>query len=387
VSWRPTATRAVLEQRATLLARARQFFADGGVLEVDTPMVVNAPVTDVHIHSARVDLGAPVAASGSPPTSGAPSPAAGAAASQPATVPAAGSALPQPATTSRPFFLHTSPEYAMKRLLAAGSGDIYQICHVVRGFERGRLHNAEFTLIEWYRLGFTLDDLMSEVDALVRALLGPVATGHASERITYREAFVRELGLDPFTASLGELREAARKLGFADTGPAGSAAPGNAAGSVGASRSAAAVPTATAAPHRDELLDLLMGAAVGPRLGANALTFVHGYPATQAALARLDPQDPRAALRFELYCEGVELANGFNELASAAEQRARFNQDNAERHRAGLPAFPPDELLLAALEAGLPECSGVALGFDRTLMLATGAMTIDEVLPFPTERA
>jgi lysyl-tRNA synthetase class 2 len=130
-----------------------------------------------------------------------------------------------------------------------------------------------------------------------------------------------------------------------------------------------------------------MGAAVGPRLGANALTFVHSYPATQAALARLDPQDPRAALRFELYCEGVELANGFHELASAAEQRARFTQDNAERHRAGLPAFPPDELLLAALEAGLPECSGVALGFDRTLMLATGAKNIDAVLPFPTERA
>jgi elongation factor P--(R)-beta-lysine ligase len=354
----------MLEQRAILLARARSFFADGGVLEVDTPMVVNAPVTDVHIHSARVDLGAPVAAAGAP-------------ASQPVSVPAAGSALPQAAETSRPLFLHTSPEYAMKRLLAAGSGDIYQICHVVRGFERGRLHNAEFTLIEWYRLGFTLSDLMSEVDALVRALLGPVATGHASERISYREAFVRELSLDPFTASLAELQAAARKLGFADAGQAGSASLGNVAGSRGA----------TAEPHRDELLDLLMGAAVGPRLGANALTFVHGYPATQAALARLDPQDPRAALRFELYCAGVELANGFHELSSAAEQRTRFNQDIAERHRAGLPAFPPDELLLAALEAGLPECSGVALGFDRTLMLATGAKTIDEVLPFPTERA
>jgi elongation factor P--(R)-beta-lysine ligase len=331
--WRPTATRAMLEQRAILLARVRSFFADGGVLEVDTPMVVNAPVTDVHIHSARVDLGAPLVAPGAP----------------------AGHAK-----AARPFFLHTSPEYAMKRLLAAGSGDIYQICHVVRGFERGRLHNAEFTLVEWYRLGFTLDDLMSEVDALVRALLGPIATGHASERMTYREAFLQELALDPFTASLSELQAAARKLGFAD---------------------------AATDPHRDELLDFLMGACVGTRLGSNALTFVHGYPATQAALARLDPQDPRAALRFELYCEGVELANGFHELASAAEQRARFNHDIAERRRTGLPVVPPDELLLAALEAGLPECSGVALGFDRTLMLATGAKTIDEVLPFPTERA
>jgi elongation factor P--(R)-beta-lysine ligase len=323
----------MLEQRAILLARARRFFADGGVLEVDTPMVVNAPVSDVNIHSALVDLGAPFTGAAPVPGSGC-------------------------AEARRPFFLHTSPEYAMKRLLAAGSGDIYQICHVVRGFERGRFHNAEFTLVEWYRLGFTLDDLMSEVDALVRALLGPVASGHGSERITYREAFLRELQLDPFVASLDELAEAAKKSGFA-----GAAAP------------------------RDELLDFLMGAVVGPNLGANALTFVHGYPATQAALARLDPHDPRAALRFELYCEGVELANGFHELASAAEQRARFNHDIAERRRAGLPAFPPDEFLLAALEAGLPECSGVALGFDRTLMLASGAKTIDEILPFPTERA
>jgi lysyl-tRNA synthetase class 2 len=317
--WRPTATRAMLEQRAALLARARRFFADGGVLEVDTPMVVNAPVTDIHIHSARVDLGA---------------------------------------AAEHAYFLHTSPEYAMKRLLAAGSGDIYQICHVVRGFERGRLHNAEFTLIEWYRLGFTLDDLMSEVDALVRVLLGPVATGHSSERISYREAFLREMRLDPFTASMEELRAAAGKLGFQ-----------------------------TEAAQRDELLDLLMGSAIGPRLGANALTFVHSYPATQAALARLDPRDSRAALRFELYCDGVELANGFHELASAAEQGKRFDEDNAERRRTGLPVYAPDELLLAALTAGLPDCSGVALGFDRTVMLATGARTIDEVLSFPTERA
>jgi lysyl-tRNA synthetase class 2 len=316
----------MLEQRALLLARARRFFADGGVLEVDTPMVVNAPVTDIHIHSARVDLGPEARHS---------------------------------------YFLHTSPEYAMKRLLASGSGDIYQICHVVRGFERGRLHNAEFTLVEWYRLGFSLADLMSEVDALVRALLGPVATGRVSERISYREAFLREMKLDPFTASMEELRQAVSKLGFKGT-------PGGA---------------GTTASSRDELLDLLMGAVVGPRLGAKALTFVHAYPASQAALARLDPDDPRAALRFELYCDGVELANGFHELASAAEQRARFEQDNRERQRVGLPVHAPDELLLAALAAGLPECSGVALGFDRTVMIATGAKSIDEVLAFPTERA
>jgi lysyl-tRNA synthetase class 2 len=173
---------------------------------------------------------------------------------------------------------------------------------------------------------------------------------------------LRDLQLDPFTATLSELQGAAKKLGFSE-------------------------PPSAADPRRDELLELLMGAAIGPRLGSNALTFVHGYPATQAASARLDPRDPRAALRFELYCDGIELANGFHELASATEQRARFNQDLAERRRTGLPTLPPDEYLLAALQAGLPECSGVALGFDRTLMLATGATTIDAVLPFPTERA
>jgi elongation factor P--(R)-beta-lysine ligase len=245
----------------------------------------------------------------------------------------------------------------MKRLLAAGSGDIYQICHVVRGLERGRQHNAEFTLIEWYRIGFPLDRLMSEVDALVRHLLGDVAFTLSSERLTYREAFLRELHLDPFAAGVEELAAAARTVGFA------------------------------AGATRDELLELLMGAIIGPRLGRNALTFIHDYPATQAALARLNPDDPRAALRFELYCKGIELANGFQELASAEEQRTRFEADNAERQRRGLPAHEIDNRLLAALEAGLPDCAGVALGFDRTLMLAAGAGQIDEVLPFPTDRA
>jgi lysyl-tRNA synthetase class 2 len=307
----------MLQHRAALLASARNFFMDRCVLEVDTPVVVNAPVTDIHIHSARVTF----------------------------------------ADDPRPFFLHTSPEYVMKRLLAAGSGDIYQICHVVRGLERGRQHNAEFTLIEWYRVGFSLDQLMSEVDTLVRHLLGDVAFTMSSERLTYREAFLRELHLDPFTASLAELAEAARSIGFAD------------------------------GAQRDELLELLMVALVGPRLGRNALTFVHGYPASQAALARLSPDDPRSALRFELYCKGVELANGFQELASATEQRARFERDNEERQRLGLPSYEIDGRLLAALEAGLPECAGVALGFDRTLMIAAAADHIDQVLPFPTERA
>jgi lysyl-tRNA synthetase class 2 len=317
--WRPGAPPEALRARAALLARAREFFAARAVLEVDTPLVVNAPVSDVHIASARVTLEPPAG----------------------------------------PLFLHTSPEYAMKRLLAAGSGDIYQICHVVRGNERGRLHNPEFTLIEWYRLGATLEALMDEVEALVRLLLGPAGGARAGERLSYREAFVRELGLDPFAATEAQLRAAAQRRGWQ--------------GETGVSR--------------DELLEFLMGFGVGPRLGRGALTFITGYPASQAALAELDPRDARAALRFELYCDGVELANGFKELRAPAEQRERFERDNEERRRVGLPVWPVDERLLAALASGLPDCAGVALGFDRTLMLALGAAHIDAVLPFPTARA
>jgi len=323
--WRPSATPEALRERAALLSRAREFFAVRSVLEVDTPLVVNSPVSDVHIASAAVGLSGEQAASGA--------------------------AAPL-------LYLHTSPEYAMKRLLAAQLGDIYQICHVVRGNERGRLHNPEFTLIEWYRVGFSLAALMDEVEALVRVLLGPAHRRRRSERLSYREALVRELALDPFSAPDATLLEAARRLGLESDGA-----------------------------NRDDLLEFLMGVGVGPRLGRGALTFVHGYPATQAALARLDPEDPRAALRFELYCEGMELANGFHELTSAPEQRARFERDNAERQRTGQPVRPPDERLLAALAAGLPDCAGVALGFDRTLMLAVGAKHIDEVLAFPTGRA
>jgi len=317
--WRPTATRAVLARRAQALAQVREFFSARTVLEVDTPVVVNAPVTDVHIHSAEVRF---------------------------------------PDAPGR-FYLHTSPEFAMKRLLASGSGDIYQICHVARGLERGRHHNAEFTLIEWYRLGFTLDQLMDEVEALARAVLGPIAQLMRSERVSYVDAFKTSLGLDPLTASLEALRACAAAEGLM---------------------------TAQSA-ERDELLEFLMGVKIGPTLGKNALTFIHRYPASQAALARLDPGNPRVALRFELYCEGIELANGFHELASASEQRARFEHDLAERHRRGLAADKMDELLLQALDAGLPECAGVAVGFDRLLMVATGATHIDQVIPFPIERA
>jgi len=322
-SWRPSATLSALRRRAAALATAREFFRTRNVLEVETPAMVNAPVSDVNLGSVQ------------------------------AVVPG----------RAAPLFLHTSPEYAMKRLLAAGIGDSYQICRVFRGNERGRQHNPEFTMVEWYRIGFSLDELMREVAELVRQLLGP---GHSEaqlpvEFVSYRDAVQRHAGFDPLAADDEELRRAAQALGL-------DAAHARQAG-------------------RDELLDLIVGARVGPALGAHSLTFLHRYPATQAALARLDPEDARLALRFELYHRGVELANGYHELADGAEQRRRFAADQINRAARGLPTGALDANLLAALEAGLPDCAGVALGFDRVLMLAFNATSIDEVLAFPVERA
>lgn len=318
-SWRPTATPAALRRRAEALRYTREFFAERGVLEVETPALVNAPVSDVNLDTVQAML------------------------------PGLGG----------PYFLHTSPEYAMKRLLASGTGDIYQVCHVFRGAERGRQHNPEFTMLEWYRLGFTLEELMCEVAGLVRGLLDD--TNLPVEMLDFREAVGRHAGLDPLEASLPDLRRAAGELGLGESG--------------------------LQAASRDDLLDLIVGARVGPALGGTALTFVHRYPASQAALARLDSDDPRLALRFELYHRGIELANGYHELASGAEQRSRFAADQEARRRRGLPVRALDERLLAALDAGLPDCAGVALGFDRVLMLACGATCIDDVLTFPVERA
>lgn len=318
--WRPTASHEMLRLRAAALARARAFFDRRQLLEVDTPQLVRHAVTDRHIECARVEL---------PGHAG-------------------------------PLFLHSSPEYAMKRLLAAGSGDIYQIAHVFRGSERSRWHNAEFTLVEWYRCGFTLHELMAEVAELALVLL-ELAPGTPIDYLPYAQAFERELGVDPLTAADIELRALAM-----------------------AHRLDAPVAERC---DRDGLLDWLMGTVIGPRLGGAGLCFVHQYPASQAALARLDPADPRVALRFELYYRGVELANGFEELSDAAQQRSRFELDRQQRLEAGLAAPAVDEALLSALAAGLPPVAGVALGFDRLLMLRTGRASIEEVLPFPLERA
>jgi elongation factor P--(R)-beta-lysine ligase len=319
-AWQPNASLATLRLRAELLAATRRFFAERSVLEVDVPALINHPVTAPHIHSAQVQLPG----------------------------------------HARPLFLHTSPEYLMKRLLAAGSGDIYQIAHVFRGAEQGRLHNAEFTLIEWYRRDCSLQQLMNEVGELARQLLA-LPPSFSVESLHYAEAFARALGCDPLAASDDAMRALALRYGLdARLG---------------------------AECTRDELLDWLMGSAIGPHLGTSALCFLHHYPASQAALARLDPADPRCALRFELYFRGVELANGFEELLDAQEQRRRFEAEQEQRRCLGLMVPEIDTALLAALASGLPQVAGVAVGFDRVLMLRSGADRLSAVLPFALERA
>jgi lysyl-tRNA synthetase class 2 len=323
--WRPSATRARLAERARLLIATRDFFEGGGLLEVETPMLVNAAVTDRHLVSVPATVG------------------------------------------ERAMFLHTSPEYAMKRLLAAGSGDIWQLCRVARGDERSRLHNPEFTLLEWYRCGWRMDALVDEVAALLD--LWMTKAGRAPRpliRRRYRDAFHEHFGLDPFTATLPALAALARAAGLV-TAPTPSRADDTA--------------------LRDELLDYLVGARLGPALGHGQWLALTHYPASQAALARLDPDDASVALRFEIYADGIELANGFEELGDASEQAARFAADNLARRATGLPESAADPRLLAALAAGLPPCSGVAVGFDRCVMIATGATHIDEIIAFPSEHA
>jgi lysyl-tRNA synthetase class 2 len=319
--WRPTAPLANIQARAKLLADIRSFFQQAGVLEVETPACSFHASTDPALDSFRLEYSGP-------------------------------------GGQGRPLYLHTSPEFPMKRLLAAGSGPIYQICKVFRNGERGRLHNPEFSLLEWYRLGFDHRQLMDEVAALVNAVL---PEPRPVERLSYGELFQHHLAIDPHRISADELQDIAKNRieGAADLTLEG----------------------------RDAWLDLLLTHCIEPHLGRGSLCFVYDYPASQASLARVRPGDPPLAERFELYMEGVELANGFHELADAREQRRRFESDLIRRRREGRPEVPMDENLLSALEAGLPDCAGVALGVDRLLMQVVGAKWIDEVVAFPLERA
>lgn len=253
----------------------------------------------------------------------------------------------------------------MKRLLAAGSGPIYQICKTFRNGERGRLHNPEFTMLEWYRPGFDHQALMSETEELVTAVLGEAVLHGPRERLTYAEAFARYAEINPFAAPMKELRDCARTHGIGANG--------------------------LDMDDRDGWLDLLLSHVVGPKLGQQRLCFLYDYPVSQAALARIrsgsQVQPYPVAERFELYVNGIELASGYHELGDGIEQRRRFEVDLKKRAELCTILVPTDERLLAALESGLPDCAGVAVGVDRLVMLATGVAAIDEAVSFPLDRA
>jgi lysyl-tRNA synthetase class 2 len=321
--WRPSASLQMLRARAELLAGIRDFFRQAGVLEVETPASSRFGVTDPAIENFTTRYTGPGAAQGAD------------------------------------RYLHTSPEFPMKRLLAAGSGPIYQLCRVFRNGELGRLHNPEFTLLEWYRPGFDHHALMDEMSALIQ-LLSPVPL--AEERLSYGEVFQHHLQIDPHTCSADALRDCAIGQGISGA-------------------------ESLTLEGRDAWLDLLLSHLIEPQLGVGGMSFLYDYPASQAALARVRPGDPPVAERFELYMAGVELANGFHELTDADEQRRRFQEDNRRRQSRGLPSVPVDTHLLAALEAGMPASAGVALGVDRLLMVLQKIPRIQEAIAFSEDRA
>ena len=320
-SWQPSAPIANLLKRAAIMAEIRRFFADRGVLEVETPTMSQATVTDIHLVPFQTRFVGPGAADG------------------------------------LTLYMMTSPEYHMKRLLAAGSGSIYQLGRSFRNEEAGRHHNPEFTMLEWYRPHYDMYRLMDEVDDLLQQILDC----DSSERLSYQQAFLRHLDIDPLSADKAQLREAAAKLDLSNI--------------------------ADTEEDRDTLLQLLFTVGVEPHIGRDKPAFVYHFPASQASLAVISTEDHRVAERFEVYFKGIELANGFHELTDGDEQLKRFEQDNRSREKRGLPQHPIDMNLIDALKQGLPDCSGVALGVDRLVMLALGAESLSEVIAFPVNIA
>ncbi|WP_417686616.1 elongation factor P--(R)-beta-lysine ligase [Pseudidiomarina gelatinasegens] len=312
--WRPSATLDVLKQRAALLQKIRQFFAKHDVLEVDTPILSRFGVSDLHLENLSCQL----------------------------------SNFPQ-----RDFHLQTSPEYAMKRLLAAHGQSIYQLGKVFRDDAVGRHHNPEFTLLEWYRINFSMDQLITEVLELLVLVLGerPVM------RLSYQQVFEQYLQINPLQASIIELQKCLSRYSHISD-------------------------LVAREIDRDTLLQLAMSIVIEPLFDKKAITVVHSFPASQAALAELNESDVRVAYRFEVYAGGIELANGYQELTDAKQQQARFDQDNRLRSQHNKPQKPVDFRLVQALESGLPRCAGVALGFDRLFMLAENLDDIRQALPF-----
>ena len=311
--WQPTASAENLQARARLLRDIRSYFFGQAVMEVETPLISTAGNTDPEIRSIRTDGGG---------------------------------------------YLRTSPEFPLKRLLATGSGDIFELGRVFRAGEAGRNHNPEFTMLEWYRTAYGYHQLMDEVAALVIHCGQGKFDNWSQQKLSYKQLFQQHLDLDPFTADIDELTNAAKKHGISDI-----------------------------ELNRRQWLDLLISHFIQPDLPENCLTFVYDFPADQAALANIRQDAPPVAERFELYLGRTELANGYQELTNAAEQQQRFEYENTQRENRGEPVYKMDEHLLAALTHGLPECAGVALGVDRLLMAICGAESLDEVVAFPFSRA
>lgn len=304
--WRPSIDTKNLRVRAKLLAQTREFFAQRNVLEVETPLLGLAPASDPHLHALTVD-------------------------------------------SAGQRYLQTSPEYAMKRLLAAGSGPIYQLCKAFRAAEVGSRHNTEFTMLEWYRPGFELAELQQELLDLLSQLFEP----RPARSYTYRGLFLEHLGLDPHTAPLAELRQAALiHCGFEER-----------------------------SEDRELWLDLLMSHVIEPILGRKEYSLVYDFPASQAALAEISTDDHgnSVAKRFELYVNGMEVANAYSELRDANEQKQRFLADLKQREELQLPIPPLDQQLDGAMRSGLPQCAGIALGFDRLMMLVVGTDRLADV--------
>tara|TARA_R110000868_G_scaffold256034_1_gene512758 strand:+ start:19 stop:981 length:963 start_codon:yes stop_codon:yes gene_type:complete len=318
VDWRPSASLEALHRRAAIINQIRRFFAERDVLEVDTPCLSAAAVSDPHLFPFSTDF------------------------------------VPEGAAIAQRFYLHTSPEYPMKRLLAAGSGAIWQLCKVYRNGEVGSRHNPEFSMLEWYRPGFDHHRLMDEVDDLVMQVLDC----NPARRVSYSAIFAEHTGLDIYRCSDQQLQQVAlERTGFSGE------------------------------LSRDGWLNLLFSHCVEVELLEP--TMVYAFPASQAALAKVVEGDDRvpSAARFELFVAGMELANGYFELTDAQEQARRFEADRQQRLALGYPDLPLDQPLLLALKSGLPDCAGVALGVDRLIMLALGASRIDQVLAFDFSRA
>lgn len=317
--WQPSAPIKNIIARARIMAELRSFFIDRGLLEVETPILSEYGVTDVHLSVFETRFAAPFQ------------------------------------SQEKPLFLTTSPEYHMKRLLAAGSGPIFQICKVFRNEEAGRKHNPEFTMLEWYRPHFDMYRLINEVDDLLQQILDC----EPAESFSYQFIFQECVGLDPLSAEKAELIKKAKEHGL-----------------VGAETES-----------RDTLLQFLFSQVVEPKIGQERPVAVYYFPTSQAALAQISSEDHRVAERFEFYYKGLELANGFNELTDASEQLHRFERDNKQRSAMGLPQREIDQRFISALQQGMPQCAGVALGVDRLLMIALGQQDIAEVISFNIDNA